>query len=200
MPADEPAGKDAVGSHADAEVATGGEDLVLDPARDEGVLDLEIGHRADAVSTANRLRADFREAYVMDIALVDQLGDRADGLLDRDVGVDPAEPVDVDVVRVESSQGVPERVLDRLRAAVDPEDLSAGCAQQAELDAQEHVLAVAAAQRLTQEQLVVARSVVVAGVEQADAGVESGVDRRDALGLVRGAVQGGHAHAAETDR
>ena len=45
------AGEDAVGGEADPELAAGGQDLVLDPARDERVLDLQVGdgvHRVRA--------------------------------------------------------------------------------------------------------------------------------------------------------
>jgi hypothetical protein len=50
------------------------------------------------------------------------------------------------------------------------------------------------------EQLVVAHAVVVAGIEQADPGVQRRVDGGDAFGLVGGTVGAGHRHAAQTDR
>ncbi len=44
-----------------------------------------------------------------------------------------------------------------------------------------------------------AHAVEVAGVEQRDAGIERGVDGGDALAAVGGAVEVGHAHAAEAE-
>ena len=55
-------------------------------------------------------------------------------------------------------------------------------------------------QSVADQQLVVAGRVVVARVEQGDAGVERGLDRGDRLRLVGGAVEVGHAHAAEPER
>ena len=55
-------------------------------------------------------------------------------------------------------------------------------------------------QRAADQQFVVPGAVVVAGIEQRDAGVERGVDGGDALALVCGTVHPGHAHAAERER
>jgi hypothetical protein len=44
-----------------------------------------------------------------------------------------------------------------------------------------------------------AHAIEVAGVEEGDAGIERGVDRRDALLPVGRAVHARHAHAAEAD-
>ena len=84
---------------------------------------------------ADRLGADLGEADVADVARLDHLGDRADRLLDRHLGVEAAEPVDVDVVGAEPAQRVGEEVLHRDRAAVDADPAAAGIAQDAELDA-----------------------------------------------------------------
>jgi hypothetical protein len=73
-------------------------------------------------------------------------------------------------------------------------------AQRADLHADHHRVPVPATQRLTDEELVVAHAVVVAGVEQADPGVQGRADRGDALRLVGRAVGAGHAHAAQPDR
>ena len=63
-----------------------GEDLVLDAARDQRVLDLQVGDRVHRGGAADRLGADLGEPDVAHVAGLDQLGDRADGLLDRGVG------------------------------------------------------------------------------------------------------------------
>jgi len=54
-----------------------------------------------------------------------------------------------------------------------------------------------AAQRVAQQQLVVAHAVEVAGVQQRDPRVQGGVDGGDALGVVGLAVDARHAHQAE---
>ena len=58
----------------------------------------------------------------------------------------------------------------------------------------------AAPQGAADELLVRVRAVDVGGVEHRDAEVERPVDRGDRLRLVAGAVEVGHAHAAEADR
>ena len=119
---EEAAGEDAVGGDADPELAAGGEDLLLDSAREERVLDLQVGDRVHRVRATNRLRPDLGEADVADVARLHQLRDRADGLLDRHVGEDAAGPVDVDVVGAEPAERVGEEVLDRRRAQVVADD------------------------------------------------------------------------------
>ena len=92
-----------------------------------------------------------------------------------------------------------ERVLDGRGTRVGAEPCLIGRAQGAELDAEEICIARYRAQRLGDQQLVVAHPVEVARVEQVDPGIERGADRRDALGAVGGTIHPGHAHAAEAD-
>ena len=63
----------------------------------------------DGVGPAHRLGGRLAEADVQHLALFHQLGHRADGFLDRDVGIDPVLVEEVDVVGAESL----ERPLDR---------------------------------------------------------------------------------------
>ena len=90
-----------------------------------------------------------------DVARLDQLRDRADRLLDRDVGEDAPGPVDVDVVGAEPAQRVGEEVLDRGRAQVVADDPAVGAAHEPELDADDRLLAIASLERLADQQLVV---------------------------------------------
>ena len=62
----------------------------LDTAGEQGVLDLQVADRVDGVRAADGLGADLGQADVADVAGLDQLGDRADGLLDRDGRVERA--------------------------------------------------------------------------------------------------------------
>ena len=194
------AGEHAVGGDADAELAAGRQDLVLDPAREQRVLDLQVGDRVHGVGAADGLGADLGEADVADVAGLHELRDRADRLLDRDVGEDAAGPVDVDVVGAEPAKRVGEEVLHRRRAQVVADDAAVGPAHEPELDAEHDLLAIAAAERVANQQLVVPHPVVVARVEQRDPGVERRLDGRDALRLVGRTVEVGHAHAAEAER
>ncbi len=83
---EEAAGEHAVGSDADPELAAGGQDLLLDPARDERVLDLHVGDGCTACARRIVSAPDLGEAEVADVAGLDQLGDRTDRLLDRESG------------------------------------------------------------------------------------------------------------------
>src|SRR5258708_4554148 len=118
MAADQPPREDAIRSDADAELAACRQDLVLDPARDEGILDLEVADRVDGVRAAERLGADLGEADMTDIAAFDQIGDRAYRLLDRHARVEAARAVDVDMIRAEALQRVAEERLGRRRPGV----------------------------------------------------------------------------------
>jgi hypothetical protein len=113
VPREKAARQHPVGGDADPELAAGRQDLVLDPARDERVLDLHVGDGMNGVRPADRLRAHFREPEVTDVARLDQLLDRADRPLDRDVRKHPSRPVDVDVVGSEAAERVGEEVLHR---------------------------------------------------------------------------------------
>ena len=103
--------------------------------------------------------------------------------------IEPSEPVDVDVVRPETSKRVAEEFFTAAGRPSMPTTVR--CAHQAELHADRGGIAVPASERPADQELVVARRVVVAGVEEGDAGVEGGVDRRDALGLVGQTVEVG---------
>src|SRR5690606_6879421 len=199
---DQTAGEDAVGGDGDAEFAGGRQDLVLDGPGEERVLDLEVRDGRGGGGPADGVGVDLAEADVPYVALLDEFGDGADGLLDRDVRVGAGDPVDVDVVDAEALERVGGEVLHRGRAAVDPAPVAVRVAQGAELDAEQGLFAPgggSGAQGLADQQLVVAHGVEVAGVEQGDAGLQGGVHGGDALGPVRVPVERGHAHAAEAE-
>jgi hypothetical protein len=144
-------------------------------------------------------RADFRKADMSDMPGLDQVGNRADRLFDRQVGIEPRRPVDVDMVGAEPLQRIGRKILHRDRPAVIAEEAPVRIAQPAELDRDLQIVAAPAGKRFTDQHFVVAHAVEVAGVEQGDAGIERGVDGGNALAAVGGAVEVGHAHAAEAD-
>ena len=153
----------------------------------------------DGVGAAQGVGAHLREADVADQALLHELGQCSHGLFHRNGRIQAGRPVDVHVVGAEAPEGVGQEVLDGHRTGVHAVPSAPGIAQDAELHADLGVLAPAAADRLAQQHFVVAHAVEVAGVQQGHAGVEGGLDRGDALGVVGGAVKIGHAHQAEAD-
>ena len=82
--AEQPARENAVGGDADPELLAGRQDLGLDPARDQRVLDLQVADRMGRVGAPDRLGADLREADVANVPGLNHLADRPDRLLDRD--------------------------------------------------------------------------------------------------------------------
>src|SRR5207237_1631063 len=88
----EPAGEEApperrVGHKADPELAAGGQHFRFRVAAPQRVLGLEGGDGMDRVGTTDRLRGGLAEPEVKDLARADELGHRADSLLDRYAGV-----------------------------------------------------------------------------------------------------------------
>ncbi len=106
----------------------------------------------------------FGQAEVADLALGDELGHGADGLLDRGVGVDAVLVVEVDVVGAEPLQRAFDREADVRRAAVEP--AAAGVGHEPELGGQ-HDLVAAALEGAADELLVGVRAVDLGGVDEA---------------------------------
>ena len=64
----------------------------------------------------------------------------------------------------------------------------------------DHVLVAPPRDRLADELLVRVRPVDLGRIEEVDPELEPAADRGDRLGLVGGAVEGRHAHAAQAER
>ena len=199
MPADETARQHAVSGDADAKLAAGRKNVVLDAARDQRIFDLQVGDRMHGVGAANGVGTDFRKTDMLDIAGLHHLGDGADRVLDRHRRIEPRRAVDVDMIDAESLQRVGEEIFHRYGAAIDAGEAAGGVAERAELDADLSLVAAAAFERVADQQLIVADAVEVAGVEQRAPRIQRGVDGTDALAAVGGAVKIRHAHAAEAD-
>ena len=120
-------------------------------------------------------------------------------VLDRRLGIETRWAIDVDVIGVEALERIAERGLERVRAGVEADELAAGRALRAELDAEQIFVARHAAQRTAEQHLVMAHGVEVTDIEQRHAGIERGVDDRLALSFIGGAVDFRHAHAAEAE-
>src|SRR5207253_1060382 len=97
-------------------------------------------------------------------------------------------------------EGVSKEVLHCGRAGVEADEAAERVAKAAEFDAELYLVSLEVFQCSSDEQLVVAVAVEVAGVDERHAGVNGGKDRGDALDVVGWAVQARHAHAAEAER
>ena len=138
----------------------------------------------DGVRAADRLRRRLREPEVRTLPAVDELGHRADRLLDRRVRVDAVLVVEVDVVDAEALQrGVASR-CGRSRDEPSIVRVPSSSRTIAELRRQ-HDLVATTGDRAADELLVRARAVHVGGVEEVDAELERAMDRRDRLLFVR---------------
>ena len=62
----------------------------------------------------------FRNADVANLALLDQPSHRADGFLDRDVGIDAMQVIQIDVIEAEPLKAIVARFDAALRPAVNP--------------------------------------------------------------------------------
>ena len=182
----EAAAERAVGDEADPELAHRRQDLRLGIARPERVLGLQRGDRMDGLRAANRVRRGLGEPEVAHLALLDELGHRADGLLDRRRQVDAVLVVEVDRLDAEPLAATPRRPSGRTRRLpLIPRYSPCAAAHVPELR-RDHDLVAAAGDRLADELLVRDRAVHVGRVEEGDSELERALDRRDRLALVGG--------------
>ena len=104
-PGEEAAPERAVGHEPDAQFRAGREHLALRLPPPQRVLALDRGDGLDGVRATDRRRPGLGQAEVPDLALRDQLPDRARDLLDRRVGIDAVLVEQVDRVDSEARQG-----------------------------------------------------------------------------------------------
>ena len=84
----------------------------------------------------DRLGAHLGETDVADIAGLHHVGDGADRVLDRHIGIEPGGAVDVDMIDAETLQRIGEEVLDAAGPGVEADPAAGGIPQGAELDAE----------------------------------------------------------------
>ena len=180
------------------QLAHGRQDLVLGIAAPERVLGLQRGDRMDRMRAADRLRRRFGQAEVADLAGADEIGHRADRLLDRRRAVDAMLVVEIDVIDAEALQRRVARLAHVVGLPADAEERAVVAAHVAELRRQ-HDLVAAVADGAADQLLVRERAVHVGRVEKVAAEVERAMDRGDRLRVIVGAVELRHPHAAEAD-
>lgn len=130
-----------VGYEADAELAEQRENLGLDVAGPQGVFGLQGCYRVYGVGTADGGGPGLGQSDVADLALDDEVGQRADGLLDGGVRVDAVLVIEVDVVGSEPLERAFDSRLDIAGAAVDDSGAAAGVRDQTELRRDDDIIA-----------------------------------------------------------
>ena len=129
-----------VGHEANAQLAQQQEQRGLRVTGPQRVLRLQRGDRVHGVGAADRCGAGLGKADVQDLSLGNQLGQGADGVLDRGVRVDPVLVVEVDAVGAQPLQGAFDRDPD-VRRAAEHSGAAAGVRDEAELRRQHDIVA-----------------------------------------------------------
>jgi hypothetical protein len=152
------------------------------------------------VGATDRGWSSLREADVTDLALGDQLGQSADGLLDGGLRVHPMLVVEVDVVGAEPLQRALDRDADVGWAAVEDARAATGVGDDAELRRQ-HNFVAAILDGPADQFLVGVRAVDFSRIQVGDAQVERPVDGSNGLGIAAGpdVVVARHRHGSESD-
>ena len=135
-----------------------------------------------------------------DLARVDQLAQRFNGVLDGRGWINPVLVVQVDVVGAEPAQRSVHGYADVLRRAVARWLISVAVGDQPELGCQHHMV-TAPGDRPPDEFLVAVGAVYLGSVDERNAEVEGAADRADGLGIIgaRAGVIGRHAHRSEAE-
>src|SRR5262245_19918536 len=115
---------------------------------------------------------------MLDITGLHHVGDSPDRFLDRNLRVEPRRPVDVDIVDIEAHQRLGEKVLDRLRARIKSYPAAGRLAQATKLDADHRFIAPPALEGFGNEQLVVAGSIEVTGIDEIDPRIQRPMNGR----------------------
>ena len=195
------AGERAVGEDAHAVTLGGRQHVELDPADEQRVGRLLGAEALEVAVAGGPLRLDDlaggerRGADVADLALLDEVGQRAERLVDVDGRVRAVHLVEVDPVGAQA----PQRALDLADdpAARDAALVGVVAHRSPELRGQDDVVA-AALERLADDLLGLAGRVDVGGVDEVDAGIEGAVDDADRV-VVVGVAPGAEHHRAEAE-
>lgn len=182
---------------ANAKRATRRQNLGLDSARQERVLDLQIGDRVHRLSAPHCVGPRLRQGSIADVSRLHHVHNRADRVLDRHGRVDSSKAVEVNVVCSETAQRICKKILYGGWTPVYTCPATGGIAQCSEFDTQKYLITAAATQSFLEQELVMTHPVIVAGVKQIDTGVERSVDCRNALCSVCRTIEVGHPHAAQ---
>ncbi len=187
-----------VGDVTDPQFRTQGQEVLFILPRPQRVFGLQHGDRMNRVSPAQRVRRGFGEAQIPGLSLFDQLSHGADGLFDRNLGVDTMLVVEVDLFQAEPLKTGVAGFEHILGAPVDVR-VAVGIPHVAEFR-RDDVVVAAALDGPAQEFLVLAEAVEVGGIEEVDSDVGSMMQGGDALLFASGRIKPRHDHAAEANR
>ena len=150
------------------------------------------------MGAADGVGAGLAQAEIAHLALLDQARHGADGILDRHVGIDTVDVIEVDVVDAETLQARVAGDRHIIRLAVDPATLAAGAADIAEFRSDEIFLAPAF-HGAADELLVEAGGIGVGGIKEVYSNLGCAMNCRDGFRIVGHAVVRAHARTAEPD-
>ena len=197
LPREEAATQRRVRDQTDAELPQRVEDTGLGVARPQRILALHGRDRMGRVRPPDRLRRCFGQAEVAHLPLLDQLGHRADRLLDRHARIDAMLVEEVDVPDPETLERALACAPDVLRAPVHAPVPGPGTVDR-EPELRRDLEPLAAARNRAPHQLLVrVRPVDLGRVQERDPEVQRAVDRLEPRALVAAAVGVRHAHAPE---
>ena len=140
----------------------------------------------------------FRQPEVAHLAGLDEIGHRADGVLDRHREIDAVLVVKIDGVNLQSLERGVARPSHVLRRSVDAVIRTILGPDVSELRRDDDGVA-AAGDRTSNEPLVREGPVDVRGVEEIDPEIQRPMDRGDGFVLVTIGVEVGHPHAAKSE-
>ena len=140
----------------------------------------------------------FRQPEVADLPGLDEIGHRADGVLDRHREIDAVLIVQIDRVDLQPLERGVARPSHVIRRAVDAVIRTVLGPDVSELRRDDDRVA-AALDRAPDEPLVREGAVDVRGVEEIDPELQRPMDRGDGFVLVAIGVEVGHSHAAKSE-
>jgi len=151
LPGEQRPAQRRVRHEAHAQPARGRDDAVLQVPAQQRVLALQRGDRVDRGRAAERVGVHLGQAEMADLARRDQLGQRADRLLDRHAGIVAVQVVEVDAVGAQPGQRRVDGAAEVVGGVVDVPP--GGGAHHPALRREDHLVA-AAAQGVADERLV----------------------------------------------
>ena len=151
-----------------------------------------------ACGPADGLRPGLAQAEMADLALLDQARHRAHGVLDRHVGIDAMDVVEIDHVDAEPLQARLAGDRHVVGLAVGAAALAARTADVAELGGDDQAVA-ASGDRARDQLLVPAGAIGIRGVEHVDALLDRPMDGGGGFHVVGHAIVRRHAGAAQAD-
>src|SRR5699024_1098849 len=153
----------------------------------------------DAMRAAQYVDGWLRQAQIAHLAGFHQARHRSNRVFDACAGRHAVQDIQVDVIGTQPLQARITGYGHVLRAAIDFQTFCVmRVGHETELGGDEGTLATPG-QRLAEQAFVAAAAIDVSAVEQVDAVLQRMVNDADRLGIIAGAIELAHAHAAQPD-